>query len=150
MNYTEVDLIHKNVFTSLNALKNGLPTSAAEQLLKRDTVSSTLLARAAAPQAPPTRGCASHTVLFRVPAWVLGTSQGEGGWPRRYNVCQHPCPWRLNTDRSCCFIPSFPANREICSEKPSPKSKPSAQESEQGRLGRQPVRGRASARYSTC
>lgn len=94
MNYAEVDLIHKNIFTSLNALKNGVPTQCSREIVEEIHIliltssSQEILYSSAATKVGLSQ---SHSIV-PVLAWVADTLYAEEGLLGRCNVCQYPPP----------------------------------------------------------
>lgn len=146
MNYTEVDLIHKNIFTSLNALKNGMPTQCNREIVEEIHI----LILTSSPQEVLYSSAATKFGLSQSHSIVPCASLDVGHFVRRgglaWAVQCLSVPMSLRSEhRQKLLFHHLPANREICSEKPSHKNKPSSQKSKQERLGEQLIEGHASA-----
>lgn len=146
MNYAEVDLIHKNIFTSLNALKNGMPTLCSREIVEEIHI----LILTSSPQEILYASAATKVELSQSHSIVPCASLDIGHFVRRgglaWEVQCLSVPVSLRFEhRQKLLLHHLPANREICSEKPSHKNKPSSQKSKQERLGEQLIKGHASA-----
>lgn len=136
MNYAEIHLIYRNTFTSPNTLKNYIPTNSAEKCLKRFKLPCSYLPHKrllSATQSPQSLGCATHSLVPVLACSGHSVRRGWFGWEVQCLSVHVPLS---SEHRQTLLLHPLPSSREICSEEPSHKSKPSSQKSKQEKAGR--------------